>query len=169
MTTAFELMTRDPVTVAVSAPVREAASLLFTFGFRHLPVVDDRKKLVGMVSDRDMRGFSAPYLIADEYVGSGPGALDAPVEELLDGDVLSVRPDSDLADVVGLMLRNRVGAVPVVDDEGFVMGIVSYVDILRALPLDALRAMSLNARPASEDELCDPARRRGTRGGSHER
>jgi acetoin utilization protein AcuB len=151
MTTARELMSTNPVTVTTATTVREAARLLYTLEFRHLPIVDDRGKLVGMLSDRDLRGLAVPYLVPDEYVGHGQGLLDARVADLIghgqglldahvadvmSGGVLSVHPDGDAADVVDVMLENKVGAVPVVDDEGRIVGIVSYVDVLRALPLD---------------------------------
>jgi acetoin utilization protein AcuB len=138
MKTARELMSVNPIVVTVAATIREAARLLCTLEFRHLPVVDDRGKLVGILSDRDLRGIGVPYLVPDEYVGHGPGVLDARVADLMSGAVLSVRPDADAADVVDAMLENRIGAVPVVDDEGRIVGIISYVDVLRALPLTSV-------------------------------
>lgn len=137
MTTARDLMSTNPITIGIEAPVRDAARLLYTLDFRHLPVVDDLGKLVGMLSDRDLRGISVPYSTAAEYLGSGQGALDVRVGDLMSGGALAVRPDDEAADVVDLMLENKIGAVPVVEEGGNVVGIVSYVDVLRALPLGA--------------------------------
>ncbi len=135
MTTARDLMSTNPITIGLDTPVRDAARLLYTLDFRHLPVIDEGGKLVGMLSDRDLRGVSVPYSTASEYLGSGQGALDVRVGDLMSGGVLAVRPEDEAADVVDLMLENKIGAVPVVEEAGNIVGIVSYVDVLRALPL----------------------------------
>ncbi len=137
MITAQELMTGDPVTVSPSTKVREAARILHDLDIRHLPVVDELGALVGMLSDRDLRGFSIPYLIGDEYAGNIETALDSNVATLMNGAVVSVDTEADAAEIVDLMLDNRIGAVPVVDGDGKLVGIVSYVDLLRELPLEA--------------------------------
>jgi len=132
MTVARDVMTARPTTISAAAPVADAAQLRWTLDLRHLPVVDDRGKLVGMLSDRDLRSLSAPYVVPE--VDTGEKALDARVGDVMSAGVLSVRPESDLAEVVDLMLENHIGALPVVDETGTVAGIVSYIDVLRLLP-----------------------------------
>jgi acetoin utilization protein AcuB len=136
MLTARELMTENPVTVPATAKVRQAVQLLQTLDIRHLPVVDEDGELVGMLSDRDLRSLSIPYLIGEEYVGNVAAARDVRVSTMMTGDVLSVTPETDASDIVELMLDNKIGAVPVTEDDGTLIGIVSYVDILRKIPLD---------------------------------
>ncbi len=131
MTVAREVMSARPTTISPDASMADAAQLRWTLDLRHLPVVDERGKLVGMLSDRDLRSLSAPYVVPE--ADSGQNVLDARVRDVMSADVLSVRPESDLTDVVGLMLENHVGAVQVVDEGGIVVGIVSYVDVLRVL------------------------------------
>jgi acetoin utilization protein AcuB len=59
--------------------------------------------------------------------------LDASIASLMSSDLLSVSPETDVTEVVDLMIEHRVGAIPVVGDEGDdLLGIISYVDILRA-------------------------------------
>jgi acetoin utilization protein AcuB len=135
MMTARELMTENPVRVPVHAKVREAAQLLQTLDIRHLPVVDEDGALVGMLSDRDLRSLSVPYVVTDEYVGNVQTALDANVASLMTSDVLSVEPESDATEIVELMLEHKIGAVPVTEPDGTLVGIVSYMDVLRELPL----------------------------------
>ena len=136
MITARSLMTQDPITLPVNAKVREAARILRTLDIRHLPIVDADGALVGMLSDRDLRNLDVPLMDGGEYLGNVRMALDASVSSLMSSDVLSVSPESDVAEIVELMLEYKVGAVPVIDPDGLLVGIVSYMDILRELPLD---------------------------------
>ncbi len=118
MITAQELMTADPVTVSTTTKVRAAARILHDLDIRHLPVVDELGALVGMLSDRDLRGLSVPYLIGDEHAGNIQTVLDATVATIMTGAVLSVDSEADAAEIVDLMLDNRIGAVPVIDGDG---------------------------------------------------
>jgi acetoin utilization protein AcuB len=116
MTTAGDLMTEKPVTIPVTSTAGQAMRLLESLDIRHLPVLD-AGELVGMISDRDLRGVATEERIA----------------ELMAADVISVDTEADVAEVVDLMVEFKIGAVPVVDGDGFLAGIVSYIDVLRAL------------------------------------
>jgi acetoin utilization protein AcuB len=137
MLTASQLMTENPVTVLETARLGQALQTLQTMEIRHLPVVNREGELVGMLSDRDLRGLSIPYLLGEEDAGRVQAARDAPVVDLMSSDVLTVNPETDAAEIVEMMLDNKIGAVPVVEEDGALVGIVSYVDVLRNLPLDA--------------------------------
>ena len=89
-----------------------------------------------MLSDRDLRSLSFPMFVGSEYAGDMRRALDAKVSELMSSDVLSVEVEANVSEAVELMLEHKIGAVPVVDADGVLVGIVSYMDVLRALPLD---------------------------------
>lgn len=126
-----EIMTRDPVTISPGATVRDAIRLLEGLSARHLPVIDGGR-LVGLVSDRDLREYRIPILeeIADpEYADS---LLDKPVSEAMHTAVVKVDTGEGLKTVVDLMLEYGIGAIPVVDrSTEALVGIVSYVDVLR--------------------------------------
>jgi acetoin utilization protein AcuB len=140
MKKAEDLMTAHPATVLATSPVREAVQMLQSLDIRHLPVVDEEGALVGMLSDRDLRALELPTFVGDEYVLTVRKALGAPVSSLMTTDVVSVDTEADVAEVIDLMLDNKIGAVPVVDADGELVGIISYVDILRELPIDAAAA-----------------------------
>jgi CBS-domain-containing membrane protein len=137
MLTAHDLMTEDPTTVSMNATLRQAVGLLQTLDVRHLPVVDDEGFLVGMLSDRDVRALALPEFVEAEYVGKIQTALQAPVSSMMSSDVMSVNVEADAAEIIDLMLDQKIGAVPVVDADGTLVGIVSYTDILREMPMDA--------------------------------
>jgi acetoin utilization protein AcuB len=129
---AADIMTKNPRTVPASATVAEAVDLLQSMNVRHLPVVDDAGHLVGMLSDRDLgplvriftEGAEAERMLA---------LSQRQVSELMSGDVVTVEPDTDVREVIDDLLEERIGAVPVVSGPDDVVGIVSYVDVLRAL------------------------------------
>lgn len=127
-----EIMTTSPITVRQTTTVGQAWDALRALDIRHLPVVNADGELVGIVSDRDFATPPAPPLMA-ELLGTGAGSLDAPVGSIMTGSPISVEPDDDIDDAIDLMVENKVGAIPVVDPEGAVVGIVSYLDIIRAM------------------------------------
>ena len=135
MLTAHDLMTEDPTTISMNATVQRAVALLQRLDVRHLPVVDPEGALVGMLSDRDVGGLAFPEVLGGTYAGRVQTALDAPVSSIMSSNELSVGVEADLAEIVDLMLDQKVGAVPVVDADGTLVGIVSYVDILREIPV----------------------------------
>jgi acetoin utilization protein AcuB len=133
---ARDLMTEAPVSVRPMSTVRRAVETLQTLDIRHLPVVNEENELVGMLSDRDIRALSVPYFVGAEHGGQLRTALDATVASIMTSDVLSVDAEADIAEVVDLMLDNKIGAVPVTDADGTLIGIISYIDVLRAVALE---------------------------------
>ena len=132
-TTAAELMTENPRTVRVDDSVGEAVEVLQTTDFRHLPVVDEQGELVGMLSDRDLRALELPYSQDAETVGAVLLKARVPVSRMMSSSVVSVGPDADVSELMELMLENKIGALPVVDGEGALLGIISYMDVFRGL------------------------------------
>jgi acetoin utilization protein AcuB len=135
MLTTKHLMTENPLTIRSDAKVRDAVRLVETLSVRHLPVVDNDGRLVGMISDRDLRGVTAPQLMGSEHAADLRAALEASVSTIMSTNVVTVGENATLRDVVGSMLENKIGALPVVNRSGSVVGIVSYLDVLRQLPI----------------------------------
>lgn len=127
-----EVMTEDPITAQSSTAIGKVLNTLFESDVRHLPIVDG-DQLVGIVSDRDLRAFLAPTMLELERPDDVRKRLAQPVSTVMNADVVSVTPETDLSEVIEMMIDQKVGAVPVVQpgtDE--LVGIVSYIDVLRA-------------------------------------
>ena len=126
-----EIMTPNPERIDVTEPVRQALHKLVEVDIRHLPVVE-REELVGMLSDRDLREFVVPMASDLELVNSADARFERPVSDLMKGDVIKVHPETDVTEVIELMIDHRVGAIPVIQPStGTLVGIVSYIDVLR--------------------------------------
>lgn len=126
-----EIMTENPATATELMSVADALGLLYELDVRHLPVVRGRE-LVGIISDRDLRAFSAAA--DDEAMEAVEGARSANVGNFMNTSTVKVDPETNLREVLELMLLHRVGAIPVADlDTGDLLGIVSYIDLLRVL------------------------------------
>lgn len=129
--TALDLMTRGPMVVGRTATVQEVADVMFASEVRHVPVVE-RGALLGMVSDRDLRSYVLPRAEQIIRMDEAQARLSANVELVMRSDVLTVTTETPVADIIDLMLREKIGAVPVLHpDSGELLGMVSYIDVLQ--------------------------------------
>lgn len=123
-----DIMTKDPLTVTPVETVGQADDLMNTNKIRQLPVVQG-KDLVGIVTDRDIRSSLSGSLL--EGIEAREKALNTEVREIMTTEPITVSPDDDLQEAVELMIDEKIGGIPVVDDAEGLVGIVTYVDILR--------------------------------------
>jgi acetoin utilization protein AcuB len=123
-------MTGDPVAVSPGQSLAEALRLTREHRVRHLPVVGGGE-LVGIVSDRDIRlAMPSPLSVADpERAGF---LRDTPVSSIMAREVITIGPWDAVEDAARLMHRHRIGALPVVDAHGRLLGILSEADVLSA-------------------------------------
>jgi len=130
---AADIMTDNPRTIRSTDPVSDAVDLLHSMNVRHLPVVDGRGQLIGMLSDRDLGPLMRTLVEGADAERMVVPLSERAVADFMTGGVVSVGVDADVSEVIELMLTERIGAIPVVDDADNVCGIISYVDILRVL------------------------------------
>jgi len=125
-----DCMSVDPIVVQVTETVGGVLRKLLEADVRHLPVVED-EALVGIVSDRDLQRALAHAFAAGEVEGADQ-PLERPISTLMSSDVISVDPETELEEVIDLMIDHKIGALPVVEaDSQKVLGIISYIDVLR--------------------------------------
>jgi acetoin utilization protein AcuB len=123
-------MTLDPVSIAPDAPLGEALRLTREHRIRHLPVVSGGD-LVGIVSDRDLR-LALPSSVEDADAAGTARVEESPVSGVMTANVITVGPGDTLEDAAVRMRRHRVGALPVVDAAGALLGIVTESDVIAA-------------------------------------
>jgi predicted CoA-binding protein/CBS domain-containing protein len=125
-----ERMTRDPTTVTPEEALKDAIWKMEIGHFRHLPVIDNGGKLIGVLSDRDIR-LIRPSLAFVDKEDAMTQLWSIAVQQAAVFDPVKVKPDTSLKEAADLMLRWHVGGLPVVDKQEKVIGIITYTDILR--------------------------------------
>jgi acetoin utilization protein AcuB len=118
-----ERMTRNPVHVRLADTIAAAQTIMQAEGFKHLPVVET-KRVLGVITDRDVRQHAA-------------NSDDTLVEAAMTAGPVTVAPDTPVEEAASIILVNRIGCLPVVED-GALVGIITATDLLRAL-LDIAR------------------------------
>jgi CBS domain-containing protein len=121
---AREIMAKNPRVVTPQTRIQEAARLMKEEDVGIIPVVESEgsRRLVGVVTDRD---------IAIRHVAAGHNSPDCPVSEAMSTGVRTAKADDDVDDIMELMGREQVRRVPIVDERGALVGIVSQADIVR--------------------------------------
>ena len=128
-----ERMATDLITVGPELSIFEAKELMGEKNIRHLPVVDKKGKLLGIVSDRDMRDAMPSTLLKKPDYEVTLGKIGGyPVSDIMTAKPLSIYPYYTLQDTLLVMQKKKVGAMPVVDEEGYLKGILSTRDLLKA-------------------------------------
>ena len=151
MLTAKDIMTRDPITVSPDTELLYAAKLLLEKGVNGLPVLDAQAKLVGIICQSDLiaqqKRLPIPsiFTLLDGFIPltsmkhlekaikkiSGTTVADA-----MTPDPVTVRPQTTIEDVAGLMVDNNFHTLPVVE-EGRLVGVLGKEDVLRTLVTDS--------------------------------
>jgi acetoin utilization protein AcuB len=102
---------------------------------RHACVVDDEGKVIGIVSDRDMRWVMGDPSRAQEVERDSERLRALRVEWVMNRNPLTIQQDEPFINALPILVNGRVGAMPVVDDHGRLRGMLSYVDLLKAMAM----------------------------------
>jgi acetoin utilization protein AcuB len=124
-------MTPKPFTVATDTSLKEALELLRSKPFRHLPVVSEDNKLVGIVTEKSLI-YAAPTPTTTLSVFEVDYILShTTMEQIIGGEVITVPPDLPIEEAARKMIDHRIGCLPVVENDKLI-GIISDTDIFRA-------------------------------------
>ena len=128
-----DYMTANPLTISADMLLPEARQLLTEYHFRHLPVVDKDNKLIGMISDRDLRSAYPSTVTSDADRAKTLKKVEkTAVGEIMSQNCSCLTASSTLDDALMVFERDKVGALPVVTEEDEVMGIFSMRDLTAA-------------------------------------
>ena len=133
-----DLMTTDPITTTPDAPLKEAARTMVREKVSGLPVMEDGK-LVGIVTEGDFLRQEAnrdqPYRLSLLEALFGDGGAEPAVEtvgEVMTEPVITITADATVSEAARVMSHRRVKRLPVVDDDGNLIGVISRADVVNA-------------------------------------
>lgn len=139
-----EIMTKDVMTIPPEMSVREAAHHLFEKQISGLPVVDENRKVVGMITEKEIISMALPKFA--EQLGDFDIILDdtpfdeklseadkIKVKDVMRKEVLCVSEDISVAEVARLMLAKKARRIPVLDKNKKLVGIIARADIVREI------------------------------------
>ena len=127
-----ERMTTPAVTITPETPFQEALKLMRDKKFRRLPVVDSACKIVGIVSERDMLHASPSPATSLSVWEVNYLLWKLKISDIMTHNVLTINQDTPIEDAANLMVTHKIGGVPVVDNGGKVVGVITETDIFKA-------------------------------------
>ncbi len=119
-TLARDFMTADPACCRAHTTLDQVAKMMAQYACGEIPVLDSTDRPIGVVTDRD---------IVCRVVAEGKNPMAYPAETCMSESVVTVRSDAPIVEVVSAMAHHQVRRVPVVDDEGCCIGIISQADV----------------------------------------
>jgi CBS domain-containing protein len=136
-----EVMTTNVITVGVNADLQEAAGLLSEHGISGMPVVEETGRVIGVISEADiliMAGMKRDHTFKDilrSIIGDPVPAKKGgkKVRDVMSFPPITSKADDDIGEVAKILDERRIKRLPVVDDDGKLVGIVSRADIVRAI------------------------------------
>ena len=126
---AAQLMKTSVVTLGPEDSIDRAREIFERVHFRHLPIVDGGRRLVGILSDRDvLRG--QPNAMRRKH---GPQKKISKVGDLMSTKLLTASPDTHIREIARALVQERIGALPIIGEARQLEGIISSTDILSSL------------------------------------
>ncbi|AMX82580.1 acetoin utilization protein AcuB [Geobacillus subterraneus] len=123
-----QVMNTSVVTLRATNTIAEALQLLRHHRIRHLPVTDGEGRLVGLVTDRDLRDASPSIFHLHEHLDD----LQKPVSAIMKTDIIVGHPLDFVEEVAALFYEHRIGCLPIVNG-GKLVGIITETDLLHTL------------------------------------
>jgi acetoin utilization protein AcuB len=126
-------MTKKLITVTGETDILKVGNIMRDNRIRHVPVVDDSYILLGIVTDRDIRSAMPSVTLEDFNSKEERNKLSSlKAKDIMTRDLVTVSPTYTLQDVLLLFQKHHFGALPVIDDNKVLLGIISIRDLLRA-------------------------------------
>src|ERR1700730_8203419 len=127
-----DIMTARVVTVELDDRLEMVKEIFDTVHFHHLLVVDEHKKLSGIVSDRDLLRALSPYVGSAAETARDVATLNKRVHQIMTRRPITLHAQAAIAEAVNLLLAHRISCIPIVDDESKPVGILSWRDLLKS-------------------------------------
>jgi CBS domain-containing membrane protein len=131
-----EIMHREVVTLTIREKLDLTQDLMNLGRVRHLPVLDDDRRVVGIVSDRDLLAAAMTNVLDFDPVSRRTFLRSIEVAEVMAKVVVTVTPDTELGEVARIFVERKIRCVPVVGARGELIGLVTETDLITAAFLE---------------------------------
>jgi len=162
-------MTKDPVTITDETSMMKAIHMMKERRFRRLPVLHEGK-LVGLVTDRDLKEASPSKATTLDVHELYYLLAELQIKEIMTRNPLAVSPEDTVEHAAQLMLEKTISGLPVVDETGYLVGIITQSDVFKAfIHITGIHqggvqfALRLEDRPGLIKEVVDLLRAKGAR------
>jgi acetoin utilization protein AcuB len=132
-------MSSPALTITPDTSLKDALNLMHEHRFRRLPVVDEKRRLVGIVSERDLLYVSPPPAALLSGLELNHLLAELQTKEIMTREVITATPATFIEDAARLMVENKIGGLPVVDEDNQVVGVITETDVFKAF-IDLYRA-----------------------------
>lgn len=127
-----EIMSPRVISIQVDAPFSEVARMMRQNDIRHLPIVDDQSRLVGMMTQRMLYQIRSPRKLMDgEWYYDEDILNDVILKNVMEKEVVSFQPYHSVGRALMKMTYSKCGGIPIVEDDNTLVGIVTRKDILK--------------------------------------
>ena len=126
-------MRTPAVTINIAAPLSDALALMREHDVRRLPIVIDTGELRGIITQGDIRGADVMRLAGLDPLDIAQALRQVKVYEVMTEGPIAITPETGLREAAMLMIENKVGGLPVVDDQSRVVGIITESDLFETL------------------------------------
>ena len=117
-----DVMTGKVVTLSGHHTFREAVNLMNDRHFRHCVVVDNNRKVIGVISDRDILRAMA----------RNPNSQSKSLDQIMTRNPITVKRSTKIIDAVSKLIAKRINCLPVIEEDGTICGIVTSTDLLKS-------------------------------------
>jgi acetoin utilization protein AcuB len=163
-------MTTDVVSIDEETSMMKASIIMKERKIRSLPVVNKKGKVIGIVSDRDLKDAAPSKATTLDVYELNYLLSSMKIKDIMTKNVVSVRPDETVEFAAILMLENRISSLPVLNSNDKLVGIITQTDVFKVLiSITGVYtggiqfAFSLEDRPGSLKEAADVIRSHGGR------
>jgi CBS domain-containing protein len=126
-------MRTPAVTINIAAPLSDALALMREHDVRRLPIVIDTGELRGIITQGDIRGADVMRIAGFDPLDIAHALRQVKVYEVMTEDPIAVNPETGLREAAMLMIENKIGGLPVVDEQNRVVGIITESDLFETL------------------------------------
>ena len=127
-----EVMTKEVITIDINEPFSHVEEKFMRYHIRHLPVVENKDKLVGIVTQRDLYRIQSPRKLEEGDWYYDKEMLDSHIlKSVMTPNPFTLGPENSVAEALLVMVDYKYGCIPIVRKDNILCGIITQIDILR--------------------------------------